>query len=353
MLVLVLWRALGIHETSHLDTTSLRSNKDQGEGVTARQEASRFGNQSPDGQRTEKTPFLKKQSISGRSDTRDNRYDAQSGRSDGRDMEDLPLYWPAGIGPEDLPPWMRDRPEDYLEKVEEVRDETPSSKRSEENNIVRFSGAEPDPVAGYPYSDMVFDPSVTRLYAWFSCDSPVFNGRTKILVKWTQEDTTQVLFEGMGILDTTPYNYIWREDSYWSPGEYSVELYGLEEDLPLLAWGSFEIADLNEHTGFAGLYLEPGDYVSQQTFYLDNEIYLKVHYSSTQEREVQLLVRRVPDGLVVKGGLIPVSNGIDREFTVSLTDSPNLFETGAYVLELFSYPEPQYLMGRNVFKIMQ
>ena len=252
-LAMVLWLSLGIDKTPHGDTTKLTANKDQVEGGTARQGSTWLNYQTQDADRLENGLSLKKRFTPGRSDTRQ-KNDSELSRNDEQDIQDRPAYWPAGIGPEDLPPWMIDRPEDYLEKIEDVRDETPSLKRSEENNIVQFAGAQPDPVTGYPYSDMVFDPSVTRLYAWFPCDSAVFNGRTKILAKWTQEDTTQILFEGMGILDSTPYNYIWREDTYWSPGEYSVELYGLEEDIPLLGWGSFEIADLNDHTGFAGLY---------------------------------------------------------------------------------------------------
>ena len=93
--------------------------------------------------------------------------------------------------------------------------------------------------------------------------------------------------------------------------------------------------------------------MSQQTFYLDNEIYLKSNYSSTQQREVQLLIKRVSDGLIVKGGLIPVSEGTDRDFIIALTAPPYPFETGTYILELFSFPEPQYLMGRNVFKVLE
>ena len=268
-------------------------------------------------------------------------------------VADRTLIWPEGIGPEDLPSWMRDRPEDYIEEIEKARDETPSKQRTPENQTILFVGAQPDLITGYPYSDVVFDPSVTRLYAWFLCDTDTFNGRMKVLAKWTYEDNTEILFEGMSILNSTPYNYIWREDSFWSPGRYSVELYGLEEDIPLLAWGAFEIADLGEHTGFAGLYADPTDQVSRQSFYLEEELYLRVSYSSTQERQIQVLITSVADGSIVKGGVVTFPPGADRDFTVALTVPPYPFEPGSYLLQLFSYPEPQYLTGRNIFNILE
>jgi hypothetical protein len=276
----------------------------------------------------------------------------------GSDQRGVPLFadrtliWPEGVGPENLPPWLRDRPEEYLEEIEEARDETPSKQRTPENHTVLFVGAQPDLITGYPYSDEVFDPSVTRLYAWFPCDTAAFSERTKVLAKWTYEDKTEILFEGMSILNSTPYNYIWREDSFWSPGRYSMELYGLEEDIPLLAWGAFEIADLGEHTGFAGLYADPADQVSRQSFYLEEEIYLRVSYSSTQERQIQVLITSVADGTIMKGGVVTFPPGTDRDFTVDLTVPPYPFQPGSYILQLFSYPEPHYLTGRNIFNIL-
>jgi hypothetical protein len=268
-------------------------------------------------------------------------------------MPVAPLVWPAGIGPDDLPPWMRDRPEDYLEEIDEVRDETPSPERSEENNTVQFIGAQPDPVTGYPYSDILFDPSVTRLYAWFPCDSPAFNGRTKILTKWFYENSSELLFEGMNILDTTPYNYVWREEPFWSPGTYSVEIYGLEEDVPLLAWGSYQIMELADYSGFAGLYSHPDEYQSRQSFPIDGQIYLKVNYSSSVQRQVQILALRVPDGVVVHAGVVTVPEGNDGDYIISLTEPQNPFEPGTYLLELYNYPEPGYLMNRNVFTVLE
>jgi hypothetical protein len=265
----------------------------------------------------------------------------------------MPPDWPVGIGPDDVPPWLGSRPEVYIEKIEEIRDQTPSSERTSENNTVLLSGGQPDPINGYPFSDTVFDPTVTRLYAWFPCDNESFSGRNKILAKWTRDDGSEVLFEGMGILDFTPYNFVWWEEPYWSPGEYSVELYGLEEDIPLLAWGTFNILDLEEHFGFAGMYANLEDNMSRQAFYLDEEVYLKVSFSSTAEQQVQFLARRVPEGNIVKGGLITLPGGTDKDFAISLTEPPYPFETGSYVIELHSFPEPQYILGRNVLTVLQ
>ena len=346
-LVALFLLVLRVGNTPHQGTTLPASSKSQSAGSAARPDSTYFSSHAATVDRP------KRWSSSRQSASRNNESASGSNRSEKLLVEDLPVYWPAGIGPDDLPPWMRGQPEVYLEEIEDARNDTPSEQRTPENRTVLFTGAQPDLISGYPYSDVVFDPSVTRLYAWFSCDTAAFSGRTKVLAKWTQEDSTEILFEGMSILNSTPYNYIWWEDSFWSPGRYSVEVYGLDDEVQLLAWGTYEIADLSEHTSFAGLYGDPLDQVSRQSFYLAEEEYLKVNYSSTQERQIQILITRVADGKIVNGGLVSFPPGMDRDFTVSLTDLANPFEPGSYVLELFSYPEPQSLMGRNVFNILE
>ncbi len=260
--------------------------------------------------------------------------------------------WPPGMLPEDIPPVYERDPQEFLEKLDEIREGPESPARSSGNNIVLFSSAQPPLQVGYPYSDEIFDPSVTRLYAWFPCDNEAFAGRDRIVVKWTGDNVGEVLFEVYSIQPGTEYNYVWNEDGYWVPGNYSVEIYGLEEEAPLLAWGSFKIEELQDFVGFPALYnQEDTTGQSQQVFQFEDPLFLRFNFAASVEKQVQVVARRFSDGKIVYYGTVDLPTMYEGRFQGSLEGEMFPLDPGIYFLELIGYTEPQIAMGMNIFTV--
>jgi hypothetical protein len=260
--------------------------------------------------------------------------------------------WPVGLLPEDIPPLYERNPQPFLEKLDEIKEEPESPARSSDNNIVMFSSAQPHLQAGYPYSNEIFDPSVTRLYAWFPCDNEAFTGRDRILVKWTGESVGEVFFEVFTIQPDTEYNYVWNEDGYWVPDSYSVEIYGLEEEAPLLAWGSYKVEELSDFVGFPALYNEADSAgQSRQVFHVDEPLFLRFNFAASEEKQVQVVTRRFSDGKIVYYGIVDLPTMSDGRFQGSLEGEMFPLDPGVYFLELIGFNEPQIAMGMNIFTV--
>jgi len=85
-----------------------------------------------------------------------------------------------------------------------------------------------------------FENNVQRIYASFSFgDTPTTE---RVFVKWYLQSPYKIkLFNKYSISRTSVHNFIWLRPPSWLPGQYSVELYTLEDNLKLVGSGDYVI----------------------------------------------------------------------------------------------------------------
>ena len=114
-----------------------------------------------------------------------------------------------------------------------------SSGQSTETGKISFdSVVDADNSSSYPRETFTSDES--RIYASFSTGD--YEGDV-IIAKWVDlENENIMLFKQFPILPEMDNNYVYLEkDNGWPPGEYAIEIYGLNADVPLISSGIFRV----------------------------------------------------------------------------------------------------------------
>lgn len=79
-----------------------------------------------------------------------------------------------------------------------------------------------------------------RIYASFETGG---YEKREVMVKWSRVDSAEVLiYDKYPIMAGADHNYVWLEQPQgWDVGDYQVEIYSLEDNLSLLARGSYGV----------------------------------------------------------------------------------------------------------------
>jgi hypothetical protein len=92
-----------------------------------------------------------------------------------------------------------------------------------------------------------FYKSDCRIYGCFRTTQEMAEEK-KVLVKWYRESDGEVLLmEYMPITPNNPWNHVWvRQQKGWTPDEYRLRVFTLEDNVRCLADGSFEVLPTGE-----------------------------------------------------------------------------------------------------------
>lgn len=89
-----------------------------------------------------------------------------------------------------------------------------------------------------------FIPENKKIYASFNTE---LYDKSKVMVKWYRIDTPKVyIFDTYEIDPEKDNNYIWlNKDAGWNEGVYGVEIYSMESNLDLMAYGEYAVEQDN------------------------------------------------------------------------------------------------------------
>jgi len=115
---------------------------------------------------------------------------------------------------------------------------SPSDPSAETGKISFDSVVDADNASSYPRE--TFNSDDNRIYASFSTGD--YEGDV-IIAKWVDlKNENIMLFKQFPIVPEMDNNFVYLEkDNGWQPGEYAIEIYGLNEDIPLISSGKFRV----------------------------------------------------------------------------------------------------------------
>ena len=258
------------------------------------------------------------------------------------------IWLPPGMTKKDIPPEYDNDLEGFLDRIEEVAEEDLSESEKENLDQVYFTTAFPDVVNGPPFYTDIFSPYSGRIYGAFNSRTENMLGRDRILVKWTGAKGELLLYAYMAILPDTPFNYVWWDQGFWDEGTYIMAVYGLENDVGPLAYGSYLVTSLPEFIGHLGLYedLEQGE--PQTDFSFSSRIILSFEYAAKEDRHVALVVFKKETGeyLIDEDLLLPaVDSGVFSQ-TLKEPDDPG-FPLGTFTVQVWT--EMEFPVGEVQF----
>jgi len=255
---------------------------------------------------------------------------------------------PRGITEDDIPPLYANDLEGFLDRIGEVAEENLSESEKEQVDPVLFTTAFPDVINGSPFYTKIFSPFSGRIYGFFNSRTENLDGRDRILVKWTGAKGEMLLYEYMTILPDTPFNYVWWEQGFWDEGTYIMVVYGLENDIQPLAYGSFQVSGLPEFIGHLKLCEDLDQGRSQTDFSFSSRIILSFDYAAQGDRTVVLVLYKMETGeyLLDEDVLLPADESGTFSRVLKEPDDTT-FPFGTFAVEVWT--EQEYPEGRVVF----
>jgi|GEM_PF-4355320 len=255
---------------------------------------------------------------------------------------------PRGMSRDDIPREFANDPEGFLDRLDEVRQEDLDEQEKEELDQIFFTTAFPDLFNGPPFYTDAFSPYSGRIYGAFNSGTANLQGRDRVLVKWTGAQGDILLYEYMAIQRDTPFNYVWLEEGFWDEGTYVLALYGLEDDIRALAYGSFLVENLPVFIGHLELCEEPDQGAAQTDFAFSSRIILRFEYASQEDRPVALAVYKMETGeyIIDENVLLPAADS--GTFSRVIKEPGDVyFPFGTFAVEVWT--ERDFPEGRVVF----
>jgi hypothetical protein len=256
---------------------------------------------------------------------------------------------PPGMTFDDIPEGYQDNIDDFLEQLETIESGELDEEENEKADPIYFSTISPDLVSGPPRETGVFAPYSNRIYAIFKSTTENLKDKNKVLVKWHISNSQLLLHEYVAIIKNSNFNYVWKEMDYWDIGIYNVEVYGIENDVRLLASGSFHIEELVEYISYPKLYQYVNQEFAKSAFYKKDEIHMVCSHSNLRDRYVSLSVYKIESQEVMTKEDILLPAGYQEPFVYTIKYSDDIFPYGSYNLELLS--EESQLLARSKFYI--
>ncbi len=224
-----------------------------------------------------------------------------------------------------------------------------SEKENDRASPVFFTSISPEKSQSLYYNTNSFSPYAGRIYSCIESNDPNFINRKKILIKWYSSNEQVFYFDYLGIDPAKKYNYIWFDRPFWEPGIYNVEIFELENNIRLLASGSFIVENLNQYLSHLGLYEDELQLFPRNSFFSFSKIFVKFSYSSQTVVQFDFVVRNTNSNTIQHINtfyLNPVINGL---YEYILKDENDNWQAGIYTAELMSRGGD--LAGRAVFTI--
>ncbi len=224
----------------------------------------------------------------------------------------------------------------------------------EENNAsaaVFFTSISPERAQSLHYNINSFSNYSGRIYSCVESNDPNFKNRRKILTKWKNSSGQVLYFDYLDIDPEKKHNYIWFDRPYWEPGIYNVEIFELENNIRLLASGSFVVSSLEQYIGHLGLYEYDSQSFPKNSFFSFSRILVKFHYSSQTADQFDFVVRNLDVNVsqdIRSFFLAPAVDGIYKQ--VIKYENAH-WQPGVYTAELWS--RGGELAGRTVFEIAE
>ncbi len=214
---------------------------------------------------------------------------------------------------------------------------------------VFFTSLSPEKSQSLYYNTNSFSPYAGRIYSCIESKDPNFINRKKILIKWYGSNGQVLYFDYLGIDPAKKYNYIWFDRSFWEPGIYNVEIFELENNIRLLASGSFIVSSLNQYLSHLGLYDDEFRAFPRNSFFSFSKIFVKFRYSSQMVDQFDFVVRNTDSNAVQHINTFYLNPVIDGFYEYTLKDENDNWQAGTYAAELMSRDGD--LAGRAVFTI--
>ncbi len=224
-----------------------------------------------------------------------------------------------------------------------------SEEENDRASPVFFTSLSPEKSQSLYYNTNSFSPYAGRIYSCIESNDPNFINREKILIKWYNSNDQVLYFDYLGIDPAKKYNYIWFDRSFWDTGIYNVEIFELENNIRLLASGSFIVSDLNQYIGHLGLYDDEFKMFPLNSFSPFSNIFVKFRYSSQMVDQFDFVVRNTDSNVVQHINTFYLNPVIDGFYEYTLKNENDNWKVGSYVAELMSRNGD--LAGRAVFTI--
>lgn len=282
---------------------------------------------------------IRQSPINGLNNATNNPFDRQKG------LDSLP----PGMIFDDIPEDYQENIDDFLEQLEEIESGELDEEENEKADPIYFSTISPDLVSGPSHETGIFSPYSARIYAIFKSTTENLKDKNKVLVKWHISNSQLILHEYVAIIKNSNFNYVWKEMEYWDIGIYNVEVYGIENDVRLLASGSFHVEELVEYISYPKLYQYVNQEFAMSAFYNNDEIHMVCSHSSLRDRYVSLSVYKIESQEVMIKEDILLPAGYQEPFVYTIKYSDDIFPYGSYNLELLS--KESRLLARSKFYI--
>jgi len=277
--------------------------------------------------------------------------DTQNEEFERNDYPGEQIYLPIGMILDDIPVEYKDNLDRFIDRLDEIMNNNVDEHENEEADSIFFSTIMPDLSSGLHYIPESFSTYSLCIFATFESTTENMNDQSKVLVKWHNSNGELVFFEYLSIIPNSNFNYVWTEMDYWNTGIYNVEIYELENNIRLLASGSFLVENLSEYVSYLRLYPSSEQWLSESVFYNNDEINLIFNHSSFRDRYLNLSVYKVEsrESMINENIFLPASYQEKFKYVVKHTN--NIFPYGTYIVELSS--AENYLIGRSRFYIYQ
>ena len=129
---------------------------------------------------------------------------------------------------------------------------------------------------------------------------------------------------------------------------YHVQIYALENNIRLLASGSFMVKELENYVSYLGTYPSPENAYPESEFYGDDEIYIIFNHSNEADRYLRLSVYRIESREVVLNEEVLLPASQNALFRLKAKESGDVLPPGSYGVLLL---DDEYLAGRSRFYI--
>ena len=238
-------------------------------------------------------------------------------------------------------------PDAFLERLNEVKTTNIKEEEQEQAAAVHFSTIHPGIQVAYDEYKSTLPPESIRVYAIFEFHHPPEKGKDSVLVKWHNSNKDILMFEYVRIDPNSKVNYIWKELPYWSPGNYNVDIFEENEEISLLATGSYQVSELSEYYSYLALYAGVDYGFSMHNFNDTQQIMLKLNYSSLADRYIRFKIIEVASNTLIyeQEELFPAAYKWQKK--IYLNDYVSEIPPGTYQVNAFD--QNSNTIARTIF----
>ena len=214
---------------------------------------------------------------------------------------------------------------------------------------VLFSTVLPAAGDSQTHQQSEFDPRQNRIYSIIETGKIDFTNKNKVLIKWYDGMNDVIMFKYVNIAPAENINYVWQERVEWRPGSYTVDFYELDNNVRLLATGSYTVTDEAEYIGSLGVYDVPQAPYTVELFKPGDDIWIRFNYSAYVDMSVRLFVYEVVLKTVLLDEVFLLPTAYHWQKELLLGDYVAEIKPGTYYVEVID--TSGNLRGRTLFHL--